>query len=209
MLIIEKLIFKETSVHLILSNSEKLKISYDLYYMYKISGGMDLSSEQYMELYDESKKFECIEKALSRLSVRGYSVDELYRSLKKKNFSEKHIKETLEYMKTKGYLNDYNYSMNFVKDKIRSGKYGKNLIVRDLYKKGIDRNTVKKVIKESGADITNDDELYRLAMKKYISLKDKDNPFVKVSNYLLNRGFDYESINRILRQIKKDTESYS
>ena len=204
MLIIEKLIFKETSVHLILSNSEKLKISYDLYYMYKISGGMDLSSEQYMELYDESKKFECIEKALSRLSVRGYSVDELYRSLKKKNFSEKHIKETLEYMKTKGYLNDYNYSMNFVKDKIRSGKYGKNLIVRDLYKKGIDRNTVKKVIKESGADITNDDELYRLAMKKYISLKDKDNPFVKVSNYLLNRGFDYESINRILRQIKKD-----
>jgi regulatory protein len=209
MLIIEKLIFKETSVHLILSNSEKLKISYDLYYMYKISGGMNLSSEQYMELYDESKKFECIEKALSRLSVRGYSVDELYRSLKKKNFSEKHIKETLEYMKTKGYLNDYNYSMNFVKDKIKSGKYGKNLIVRDLYKKGIDRNTVKKVIKESGADITNDDELYRLAMKKYISLKDKANPFVKVSNYLLNRGFDYESINKILRQIKKDTESYS
>ena len=203
MLIIEKLIFKETSVQLILSNSEKLKISYDLYYMYKISGGMNLSSEQYMEIYDESKKFECIEKALSRLSVRGYSVDELYRSLKKKNFSEKHIKETLKYMKEKGYLNDYNYSMNFVKDKIKSGKYGKNLIVRDLYKKGIDRNTVKKVIKESGADFTNDDELYRLAMKKYISLKDKDNPFVKVSNYLLNRGFDYESIHRILRQIKK------
>jgi len=204
MLQIEKLIFKETFVQLILSNSEKLKISYNVYYMYKISSGMSLSSEQYMELYDESKKFECMERALNRLSTRGYSVDELSRSLKKKNFSEKHIKETLEYMKEKGYLNDYSYSMNFVKDRVKSGKYGKNLIVRDLYKKGIDRNTIKKVMKESGADIVNDDELYMLAMKKYMSLKDKDNSLVKVSNYLLNRGFDYESINKALRQIKSE-----
>jgi regulatory protein len=204
MLTIEKLIFKETFVQLILSNSEKLRISYNVYYMYKISGGMSISSEQYMELYDESKKFECMEKALSRLSIRAYSVDELYRSLKKKNFSEKHIEETLEYMKEKDYLNDYSYSMNFVKDRVKSGKYGKNLIVRDLYKKGIHRSIIKKVVKESGADITNDDELYRLAMKKYESIKDKDNALAKVSNYLLNRGFDYESINRVLRQIKKD-----
>ena len=204
MLNIEEIIFKENFVQLVLSNSEKLKISYNVYSMYKISGGMSLSAEQYMELYDESKKFECMEKALSRLANRGHSVDELRRSLKKKDFSEKHIEETLEYMKEKGYLNDYSYSMNLVKDRMKSGKYGKNLIVRDLYKKGIDRNTIKKAVKECGADITNDDELYRLAMKKYTSIKDKDNPLVKVSNYLLNRGFDYESINRILRQIKKD-----
>ena len=140
MLTIEKLTFKETFVLLVLSNSEKLKISYEVYYMYKISGDMPLSSEQYMELYDESKKFECMEKAINKLSGRGCSVDELRRNLKKKDFSEKHIEETLEYMKEKGYLNDYSYSMNFVKDRLKSGKYGKNLIVRDLYKKGIDRN---------------------------------------------------------------------
>jgi regulatory protein len=204
MLNIEKIIFKENFVQLLLSNSEKLKISYNVYYMYKISGDMSLSTEQYMELYDESKKFEFMDKALSRLSNHGHSVDELRRSLKKKDFSEKHIEETLEYMKEKGYLNDYSYSMNFVKDRVKSGKYGKNLIVRDLYKKGIDRNIIKKAIKECGADITNDDELYRLAVKKYASIKDKDNPLVKVSNYLLNRGFDYDSINRILRRIKKD-----
>jgi regulatory protein len=204
MLNIEKLIFKESFVQLVLSNSEKLKISYDVYNMYKISSGMSLSTEQYIELYDESKKFECMDRALNKLSNRGYSVDELRRNLKKKNFSEKHIEETLEYMKEKGYLNDYSYSMNFVKEKIKSGKYGKNLIVRDLYRKGIDRNTVKKIIKESGADTVNDDELYRLAMKKYMSVKDKDNSLVKVSNYLLSRGFDYESISRVLRRMKSD-----
>jgi regulatory protein len=173
--------------------------------MYKISGDMSLSSEQYMELCDESKKFECMERAISRLSAREYSVDELRRNLKKKNFSEKHIEETLDYMKEKGYLNDYNYSMNFAKDKVKSGKYGKNLIMRDLYKKGVDRNIIKKVIKESGADFTDDDELYTLAMKKYLSIKNKDNPLVKVSNYLLHRGFDYESINKVLRRIKKES----
>ena len=207
MLTIEKLIFKETFVQLVLSNSEKLKISYEVYYMYKISGDMPLSSEQYVELYDESKKFECMEKALSRLSARAYSVDELRRSLKKKDFSEKHIEETLDYMKEKGYLNDYSYSMNFAKDKVKSGKYGKNLIVRDLYKKGIDRNIIKKAIKESGANCTDEDELYKLAMKKYLSVKDKDNPLVKVSNYLLHRGFDYEAVNKVLRLIKSEIKS--
>jgi regulatory protein len=204
MLTIEKLIFKETFVEATLSNSEKLKLSFDIYYMYKISNDMSLTPEQYTELYDESQKFECIEKALSRLSARAYSTHELRQSLKKKKFQEKHIEETLEYMKEKGYLNDYDYSANFGKERVKSGKYGKDLIVRDLYKKGIDRNTIKKIMKESGADITDDEELYRLAMKKYNSIKDKDNPLVKVSNYLLSRGFDYESINRVLRKIKSE-----
>jgi regulatory protein len=203
---IVKLIFKDNYVQLELDNSEKLKISFDAYSMYKISSGTTLTTECYMELYEESRKFECMEKAFSQLAVRGRSVEELRQYLKKKNFSEKHIEDTLDYLKEKGYLNDYDYSMSFVKDKLKSGKSGKDIIVRDLYRKGVGRKIIDKVIRESGADVTDEDALYELATKKYRSVKDKGNSFIKVSNFLRGRGFDYESINRVLRRIKNDFE---
>ncbi len=203
---IVKLIFKDNYVQIDLDNSEKLKISFDAYTMYKLSSGTNLTTECYMELYEESKKFECMEKAFNQLAVRGRSVDELRQYLKKKNFSEKHIEETLDYLKHKGYLNDFDFSMSFVKGKMKSGKSGKDIIVRDLYRKGIGRKIIDKVIRESGADVPDEDALYALAMKKYISVKDKENSFMKVSNFLRGRGFDYESINRILRRIKNDYE---
>ena len=201
-----KLIFKDNCVQIELDNSEKIRISYDTYSMYRISSGTSLSSECYIELYEESKKFECMEKAFGQLAVRARSVDELRRYLKRKNFSEKHIEETLDYMKQKGYLNDYSFSMSFVKEKMKSGKSGKDIIVRDLYRKGVGRKIIDKVIRESGADIPDEDSLYELALKKYKSVKDRDNSFIKVSNFLRGRGFDYESINRVLRRIKNDFE---
>jgi len=203
---ITKLIFKDNYVQLELDNSEKLRISFDAYSMYKLSSGTALTTECYMELYEESRKFECMEKAFNQLAVRARSVDELRQYLKKKNFSERHIENTLDYMKEKGYLNDFDFSMSFVKGKMKSGKSGKNIIIRDLYRKGVGRKIIDKVIKESGADITDDDALYELAMKKYMSVKDKENSFMKVSNFLRGRGFDYESIGRVLRRIKNDFE---
>jgi len=203
---IVKLIFKDNYVQLELDNSEKLKISFDAYSMYKLSSGTTLTTECYMEIYEESKKFECMEKAFNQLAVRGRSVDELRQYLKKKNFSGKHIEETLDYLKGKGYLNDYDFSMSLVKAKLKSGKSGKDIIVRDLYRKGVGRKTIDKVIKESGADVTDEDALYELAMKKYRSVKDKENSFMKVSNFLRGRGFNYESISRVLRKIKTGFE---
>jgi len=201
-----KLLFKDNYVQLELDNSEKLKISFDAYSMYKLSSGTTLTTECYMEIYEESKKFECMEKAFNQLAVRGRSVDELRQYLKKKNFSEKHIEETLDYLKHKGYLNDFDFSISFVKAKIKSRKSGKDIIVRDLYRKGIGRKIIDKVIRESGADVPDEDALYELAMKKYKSVKDKKNSFMKVSNFLRGRGFDFESINRVLRKIKTDYE---
>ncbi len=204
MLRVEKLLFKENSVQVELDNGEKLVISYNAYSMYKISTGTELTTDCYMELFDESKKFQCMEKALNQLAVRSRSVDELRQYLKKKNFSGKHIEETLDYMKDKGYLNDYDYSMSFVKSKMKSGKSGRDVIVRDLYRKGIDRKIIDKVVRESGVNTPDESALYELAVKKYMSVKAKENSFIRVANFLRGRGFDYDSINRVLRRIKSD-----
>ena len=199
-----KLLFKDNSITVELDSGEKLKISYDTYSMYKISSGLNITAECYSGLQEESQKFECREKAFNQLTVRARSVDEIRRYLKRKNFSDIHIEETVDFLKQKGYLNDYDFSLSCIKAKMKDGRSGKDMIIRDLYRKGIGRKIIEKAIKISGADIPDEDAVFELAMKKIITLKEKDNSLMKVSNFLRGRGFDYETINKVLRRIKKN-----
>ena len=202
--VITKLLFRENLVTAELDNGEVLGFSYPVYSQYKLSSGMDISGDLYMELYEESRKTECWEKALKYLAVRSRSVDEMEKYLRKKNFTDNQISETVRMLKDKKYLDDYEFSTGIVKSRMKSGRYGRDIIVRDLYSKGINRRIIDKVIKECGADNTDEERLYALALKKYMSVKDKDNSISRVGNYLRQRGFDYESIKKVLRRLEKN-----
>lgn len=201
-----KLLFRDNIVSAELDSGEVLNISYDAYSQYKLSSGMAIQGDLYLELYEESCKTGCRDKALKYLAVRSRSVDEMEKYLRKKKFSENHIAETIGYLKEKGYLDDREFSRGFVKGKMKSGKYGADVIIRDLYRKGIHRKTIDGVIKECGAAEPDMEKLYDLALKKYNSLEGKDNRSARVGNYLRGRGFDYDSIKNVLRRLGKDEE---
>lgn len=203
---IVKLTFKDSSVILELDNGEKLKISYNAYSMYGLSSNLKLTAECYSELQEESQKLQCREKASSHLAVCARSAEEMRRFLKKKNFSDMHIEETIDFMKQKGYINDYDFSLSYIKDKMKNGRSGKDIIVRDLYRKGVGKKIIDKTIRECGADVPDEETVFELAMKKYTSVINKENSLMKVSNFLRGRGFDYETINNVLRRIKSDFE---
>lgn len=203
---IVKLLFKDNVVSAELDNGEVLNISYDAYSQYKLSSGMAIQGDLYSELYGESRRTECRERAYKYLAVRSRSVDEMEKYLRKKKFSEDQIAETVGSLKDKGYLDDYGFSSGFVKSKMKSGKYGADIIIRDLYRKGIHRKTIDKVMKECGASEPDMEKLYGLALKKYNSLEGKDNRAAKVGNYLRGKGFDYDSIKKVLRRLGEEKE---
>ncbi len=199
--VIVKLLFKDNLVAAELENGEVLNLTYDVYSQYKLSSGMDVQGDLYTELYEESRRTECRDKALKYLALRSRSVSEMEQYLRKKNFSEAHISEAVSYMKEKGYLDDYEFSKGFVKSKMKSGRYGVDIIIRDLYGKGIHRRTIDRAVKECGAREPDMDKLYSLALKKYNSLKDRENRAARVGNYLRSKGFDYDSIKKVLRML--------
>lgn len=202
--VIIKLLFNENHVKVELENGENLRLSYDAYTQYKISSGMELSGDLYSEIYEESRKFECRSKGLSYLGLRARSVDEMKKYLKKKKFSDREIDDTIEYLKGKGYLDDYEFAILFTKDRMKSGKRGKDLIVQDLYRKGLGRREIDRAIRECGADVADEEAVFQLAQKKYESVKNKNNPAAKVANYLRQRGFDYDVIKKVLRRLGEE-----
>ncbi len=206
MALIIKLLFNDNYVGVELDNEECLRISYEAYSQYKLASGMDLTGDLYMEIYDESRKFECRNRGLAYLGLRARSIDEMRKYLKKKNFSDRDIDETVDFLKDKKYLNDYEFAKLYTKDRMKSGKRGKDLIVRDLYRKGVERKEIDKAIKECGADKPDEEAVLQLALKKYEAVKNKDNPAVKVSNYLRQRGFDYDIIKKVLKRLGEEIE---
>ena len=203
---IVKLLFKDNVVAAELDSGEILNFSYNAYSQYKLSSGMVIEGDLYDELYDESRKTECRDKALKFLAVRSRSVDEMEKYLRKKKFSDSQVAETTGYLKEKGYLDDREFSRGFVKSKMKSGKFGADIIIRDLYRKGIHRKTIDKVMKECGAGEPDMEKLFELALKKYNSLEGRENRAAKVGNYLRGRGFDYESIKKVLRRLGEDKD---
>lgn len=204
--VITKLLFNENHVGVELDSGERLTLSYDAYSQYKLSSGVNLSGDLYMEVYEESRKFECRSRGLAYLGVRARSVEEMKKYLKKKNFSDRDIDETVEYLKGKGYLDDYEFALLYTKDRMKSGKRGKDLIVRDLYRKGLRRKEIDRAVKACGADVPDEEAVYALAIKKYESVRSKDHPAAKVSNYLRQRGFDYDIIKKVLKRLGEEVE---
>ena len=204
MAVIQKLIYGEHSVRADLDNGESLKLPYSVVSDYSLRSGDDLNGELYVKIYDESLKFDCMNKALRYLSLRSRSAFEVRSCLKKKLFRAEHIDSVLSSLTEKGYINDYNFALSFIKSRMAMKKYGRDIIKRDLYLKGIARNIIDAAMEECNANEVDEEALFSLAEKKYNAVKDKKNSYMKTSAFLKSRGFDYDSIKKVLARVAKD-----
>jgi regulatory protein len=204
--IIEKIIYGEHSIRLELANGESLKLPYSAVSDYSLRSGMDITGEVYLGIYNDSLKFSCLQKGLSYLSGRSRSCHEMQVYLKKKGFNNEHIQSVIEKLTERGYLNDYDFALSFIKNRISMKKYGKEKIKRDLYLKGIDRNIIDETMEQCNANIVDEDALFSLARKKYDAVKDKKNSYMKAAAFLKGRGFDYDSIRKALARVIRDNQ---
>jgi len=90
----------------------------------------------------------------------------------------------------------------FIKDKINISKYGVRKIKEALYYKGIDKEIIEEKIKSISAE-SEEERALVLGEKKLLNIKENDNrkKMAKLSNYLLGKGFEYETVNRALRKL--------
>lgn len=201
---IEKIIYGEHSLRVFLDNGESLKLPYSAVSEYSLSTGQDISGDIYIKIYDESLRFFCMEKALFYLSRRSRSAREMSVYLKKKGFRTEHIDSVIDTLSSRGYINDYDFAVSFIRNRISMKKYGVERIKKDLFLKGIDRNIIDKTLEECNAYSVDEDVLFNMAMKKYNSVKDKKNSYMKTRAFLQSRGFDYDSIRKVLAGVIKE-----
>jgi regulatory protein len=105
---------------------------------------------------------------------------------------KKDVEELISRLIEEGYLNEERFALQFASGKSRIKGWGKQKILYELRKKGISEFCISNALKS--LDYTEYESGFRrLASKKWASLQNEKNIFVKKSKwqqFLLQRGFE-------------------
>ncbi|HMB20957.1 MAG TPA: RecX family transcriptional regulator [Spirochaetota bacterium] len=204
MVTISSIQYRDDFLQVLCDTGEAFRIPYGVSGMFQLEAGKVVDHLEYQQLKEESDRFTCRRKAYDYLAVRNRSARELEIALSRKGFSKDIIREVLIDLEERGYVNDYQYAIQFIRNKRRAKTVGDNLLRAELQKRGVDRKLVTKAIRKSEKDQPNLDDIYTIALKKALRVKTKKNPYGKVVQYLGQRGFEFDEIQKIMRRLKGD-----
>lgn len=179
-------------------------IENELRYKYNLETGMEIDDDFIKTVLDAEEQNKAINQALNLLSYRQRSEKEIFQALKRKDYQEAHINKAIEYCKENKYLDDRAFAEAFVNDKINLSKLGVERIRHELNLKGISREIIDRVL------IVDKDEQFQLAKdlgeKRIKSYKNdsKNVVYRKLGGYLQRRGYSYDIISKVLKDLLKD-----
>ena len=183
----------------VFEDETKLLLNYNIFEKYKVSVDMYFSEDEILEM----KYFSDIERAKSRamnyISGKLKTKYEVRLKLKENGFAEDVIDEVLDILEKEEYLNDKVYC----EDKKKLNGYGKNKIKSLLIQKGISKNIFEDFLNEFEYDEEFDNAL-KMGIKKLELLSNEEDNFKKkqkIINYLTYRGFGFDVINDVLKEI--------
>ncbi|MBC8440314.1 MAG: RecX family transcriptional regulator [Deltaproteobacteria bacterium] len=128
--------------------------------------------------------------ALNYLSYQARTIQEMQKYLKNKGFSEDIVKEIIENLLDKNYLNDKEFAKLFVETKIKIKPKSKFALKYELRQKGINPSDIEDLLTPY-----DDQALALKAVKPKIKIwktLDTDKFKKKMMNFLQYRGFSYD-----------------
>ena len=160
----------------------------------------ELSEDEICNIREEINVRLAKQRSIRLLTFRDRSECELKENLKKQGFDNDVADEAVLQLKAMGYVNDRLYAHKFISDRLKLKPKSKKALFYELQKKGIDTNLINEVLE----DFELDESLFafRIAKKKYGKYNANDPQIQrKIVSYLFHRGFTYDIISDVLKQM--------
>ena len=187
----------------VFEDETKLLLNYNIFEKYKVSVDMYFSEDEILEMKYFSDSERAKSRAINYISGKLKTKYEGRLKLKENGFAEDVIDEVLDILEKEEYLNDKVYCEIFIEDKKKLNGYGKNKIKSLLIQKGISKNIFEDFLNEFEYDEEFDNAL-KMGIKKLELLSNEEDNFKKkqkIINYLTYRGFGFDVINDVLKEI--------
>jgi regulatory protein len=129
------------------------------------------------------------------LKYRQRSAHEIYRRLKRKKYDESVIKDTISFLRQKGFINDNDFARAWVESRLKK-PFGLRRIKEELRQKGIEKPIIDQQIEELREDYREEDIVRKLAQDRFKKLRNLEPRKAKTRVYawLLRRGFTPEVV---------------
>lgn len=174
-------------------------VSVELILKQQLKKGMEISKEELDQLILEDEKGSAFNKSVKYLNSALKTEKQIKEYLRKKGYNLSTIEYVVDKLKEYKYLDDENYARSFVLT--YSNKYGKLKLISALRSKGVSDRIIDNIFSE---DLGIESNIRSIA-EKYLKNKEK-NPqtYLKLSRFLYSRGYEFDEINRLINELKKD-----
>jgi len=178
-------------------------INMEVAYICDLKEGREIDSDFIESVVKKEEQFRANNYALNLLSFRARSEKEIYDRMMQKGYEPSVIANTIQYLKEQRYINDKDFAEVFIRDKVELNRYGRNRIKSELLKKGISKELIDELLETTFQTDTEYETAKELAENKIKSyLKDKkDTQYRKLSSYLLRKGYSYDIVSRVVKEI--------
>lgn len=181
---------------------EKFAFGIDLetFAKYSLRVDQELSQEEIEKIIKEGELQRVYDKALKFLSFRPRSEKEVDDYLNKKKVGEQTKKMVIEKLKKAKLLDDRQFALWWFDQRITFRPSGRRLLEYELAKKGIDQETLNRLLETR---LTDDLEfkLAKEAAQKKLAAYQKLSPLEfhqKMTAFLARRGFSWEVIKEVI-----------
>jgi len=207
-----------TAIEIQKKNSKRVNIFLDGEYAFGVARivaawlqtGQALDEAQITNLQVEDSRDRAIQQANLFLSYRVRSEHEIRQNLRKHEYLDTVIEETIERLVKGGYVNDKQFASDWVENRSNFRPRGRRALTLELRQKGIDESIIEVALEE----LDDESLAYDAGLKKARKLKIQDwNEFrKKTSEFLARRGFSYSVIVpivlRLWNEINPKEEDY-
>jgi regulatory protein len=175
---------------------------------YPVREGDRLTDDQVHEMLLAGEKGQAKRSALAMLSRRPYSRGELVKKLTGKGFAEPVIESVLDDLARVGLVDDKVFASGFIQNKMIQSPSGRRLLKHELGMKGVAEDDIEEALDHAFESRSEFDVARDLAEGR-VSRFSNDDPRKakqKLYEFLARRGFDWEVISAVAREVLKGGE---
>ncbi len=190
------------------ASPEPLTLPADVVLAEGVVPGREFTDHQWRRILLAAEAADAYEKVLTLLGQRAHSRTELWRKLRARKFGRRTVEATLDKAEKLGLVNDRQFAMIFVEEKLRTAGWGIRRLAGELRRRGIDANLVEDVLAEFGDELSPEAAFERaldLAQRRRHTWERIDDPRKrrdKLYRLLASRGFDMATAYRVWDSLK-------
>ena len=166
--------------------------------------GLEIEAEVLQKLIEADAVTKTKDLIIDLMRNQTLSKQQIIDLLGRKGYNEKTIDTTLAELEQQGFIKGESYARNWIGRRWRSKPRGKNVLKRELVGKGIDKTTADNVL--DAIDDTDEAEIaLQVAQKQAMHYRSLLPHIAKrrMHDFLLRRGFDYDTIQRVINEVLK------
>jgi regulatory protein len=171
----------------------------DLLY-FKFKEGTDITLERYNYIMEYILYTKAKDKAYRYLGYKARTEKELTDKLIEQQYPQEIITRIIEQFKDYGYINDQSYVVSHINNRVKYKPMAKKMLKYELIQKGVARDIIDDTVENFNINELN--MAIELLQKKVKAKTQMDEKEIKRAyNYLLRRGFDYDTVNKAFKKV--------